>query len=608
MSNGNDASSGNGMVILPFSGEGVEAAYPVLRFEPPEQGLEPEPETAAEEETGEQLQLSDEEREFISDLESEPLPGPAAKIPAFEERLVRSGLVTLEQELYSFVRRYLNFPFRVNTAFEVRGYSAADALLDRISLIEESLVHGIVPSDRGVVAAAKIRIAFGKPEEAAALLRHIPDPKPEVRYFLALALHRAGEDRDALEACTGGAPGYQPRAAALYLEAVLLVKNGRAAEGLKRLREAFPYFRGNPAFLEYYHELSDLLGASGDTADALRGLLDLQPERTDRMEKLAAILYEGGNYEEAAELYMRLSGDGTGDEDVFRFRYAVCLAYTGGEQRAAEMLSGFTGKQGEPSLRDILFELMEQGMDDPVLRPLIARTWLVEGEAAACLDFIDGLAPGAEEKRLLLLRAEAQILLKNFKEALETLERIEFEDPFREAEHAFFRGLSLYSLKRYADAVPCFSRAEAGGFRKEACAFYLGETAFREGRYREAVSLLRRSRTGGFKKRQSTISLAYAALKAGMRLIAAEAFQEVLRIDPDFADAYNSLGILFAGQGRTEDAAAVLKQGLDRFPDDPELHHNLSLVYEGVLKRRSRDHFLRYRELQALAGNDGGEA
>jgi len=579
-------SSDNGWLLLPFIDSGDEQSYPVVLFE--EAGGAPSVTTGSK-----------------PPQASQP---PVERSAGFEKRFIESGLATLEHELIAFTEKQLNHSFRVNTAFAVRGYGAAAELMQRTGFLENCLKHGITPSERALIAAVKIYIAFNRLECARTLLECISERSAQLQYYYALTLHRSGEERAALAACSRVLPGYRPEAAVLYLEAVLLVNTGDLASGLTRLRRAYPYFKENRAFLKYYLKLANLLKSSRDAVKALRVLLRLEPGRADRLEQLAELLYAEENFEEAAELYLHLSEmEGVGQRRAL-FRYAVCLAYTGGVGRAFEILSGFAGRERGGSLRDVLFALTEQGRDDPLLRPLIARTWIADGDPESCKQYIDSLGPGEDDQRLLLIRAEAVLLQGNFQKALRSLKRLHCKPPLLQAECAFFKGLALFSLKRYQESASYFMTADKGGFRRAACSFYLGDIAYRSGEYEEAVVRLSRSQTGGFKRLQSAVRLACASFKSEKFLVAIEAFKAVLRIDPEFADAYNSLGVIYARQGRSEEAAEVLKQGLKRFPDNRKLHYTLSLVYERVLKQRSRDHFRRYRELEALADDRGGEA
>jgi Flp pilus assembly protein TadD len=51
-----------------------------------------------------------------------------------------------------------------------------------------------------------------------------------------------------------------------------------------------------------------------------------------------------------------------------------------------------------------------------------------------------------------------------------------------------------------------------------------------------------------------------------------------LRLNPDYAEAHNNLGIALAGQGRFKEAADHFSEALRIRPDDDQARHNLSLI------------------------------
>ncbi len=64
------------------------------------------------------------------------------------------------------------------------------------------------------------------------------------------------------------------------------------------------------------------------------------------------------------------------------------------------------------------------------------------------------------------------------------------------------------------------------------------------------------------------------------------AFEQAIRIDPQYAEAKNSLGTLDARSGRNADAVAVFKEAIDDSPQyaEPYLNWGLVLAGEGSMK------------------------
>jgi len=52
-------------------------------------------------------------------------------------------------------------------------------------------------------------------------------------------------------------------------------------------------------------------------------------------------------------------------------------------------------------------------------------------------------------------------------------------------------------------------------------------------------------------------------------------FKEAIRLEPDYADPYNNLGLALGGQGKAEEAAACLRKALRLQPNHAEAHNNL---------------------------------
>jgi tetratricopeptide (TPR) repeat protein len=58
---------------------------------------------------------------------------------------------------------------------------------------------------------------------------------------------------------------------------------------------------------------------------------------------------------------------------------------------------------------------------------------------------------------------------------------------------------------------------------------------------------------------------------------AAEMFQHAVSIDPDYADAFNELGVAQAAQGQTSDAIESFQKAIDTAPEHPTALANLSI-------------------------------
>lgn len=71
---------------------------------------------------------------------------------------------------------------------------------------------------------------------------------------------------------------------------------------------------------------------------------------------------------------------------------------------------------------------------------------------------------------------------------------------------------------------------------------------------------------------QARFGLAYGWLRRGQPARAAEQFLDVLELDPDLESPYLELAEIYVGHERWEDAIAICRRGLARFPNQSRLH------------------------------------
>jgi Flp pilus assembly protein TadD len=64
-------------------------------------------------------------------------------------------------------------------------------------------------------------------------------------------------------------------------------------------------------------------------------------------------------------------------------------------------------------------------------------------------------------------------------------------------------------------------------------------------------------------------------------------FQEAIRLKPDYADAYNNLGVILLNQGRIDEAIKQLQEAIRLKPDYADAQNNLARALG--LKSKSND-------------------
>ncbi len=120
-----------------------------------------------------------------------------------------------------------------------------------------------------------------------------------------------------------------------------------------------------------------------------------------------------------------------------------------------------------------------------------------------------------------------------------------------------------------------------------------------QGHYEEGLADLDKDRQKSFvsfqqavkenpKHRDAHYSIAHIYAEQGKLPLAEQELREVLRIDPDFPEAYNYLGDVLAGQDRWQEAIRAYRKALGNrlytTPDVAWFNLGLALVHEGEME------------------------
>ena len=86
------------------------------------------------------------------------------------------------------------------------------------------------------------------------------------------------------------------------------------------------------------------------------------------------------------------------------------------------------------------------------------------------------------------------------------------------------------------------------------------------------------ARTAAADRPEAHLNLGILAAGEGRSEAAEAAYRTALRLDPFFLPVRFNLATLLNRQGRNAEAESVLRAGIDRVPDDGELHYSLGLL------------------------------
>jgi Tfp pilus assembly protein PilF len=82
------------------------------------------------------------------------------------------------------------------------------------------------------------------------------------------------------------------------------------------------------------------------------------------------------------------------------------------------------------------------------------------------------------------------------------------------------------------------------------------------------------------------------------------AFQQAISVNANNVNAYNHYGVFLRTQGRFDEAETVFQQALERWPDYPEGHLNLGILYDLYQgeHQQALQHYEYYQTLQSEPG------
>lgn len=202
---------------------------------------------------------------------------------------------------------------------------------------------------------------------------------------------------------------------------------------------------------------------------------------------------------------------------------------------------------------------------------------------------------------------EAIRLYRNgeYEAALNRLLELHVDDA-QQAELSYYLGLCYGSMKQYDEAVLYLEQvvsSDLGFLYVYQSRMLLGYIYSVTERYRLAEFEFNRLLEDGYESAKVYAALAYVLYQQGQPAPAIAHLEKALRIDPENANAMNSLGYILAESSENLDLAfSYCQRAARKRPNNPAYLDSLALAYE---KRGQLQHALKlYRHAYRLSGEN----
>lgn len=454
---------------------------------------------------------------------------------------------------------------------------------------------------------ADARERAGQEDQAAEALRRILVLDPGdvgTRIRLAEMLGRIGEHQEALDALEAAPPSVRNDERLTYLGARELFLTDRAEEALARL-ERLDTEDLNRRLRLYVTDLRARvlasLGRSDEALAEMAELLDLDPGNADLLRRVTAQMAQGGQQEEAQallETFVERHGaeveDDPGDDpELARAVQTARLAL------AALLL--------EDESWDSALEILQPMLDssDPETRQTgAANTAEVlhqagrTDEALALLEEVGEDEPALAHKRVeLLLRSDRDGKAQRLLRAQRNAENLDLGLAVVQAFHA---------AERFEDTVPILGTLAEKHPESLQVHFFHGAALERSGEPDRAATAFERVLALDPDNAQALNYLGYMWADLGENLERARKLVDrAVELDPDNGAYIDSLGWVLYRLGKYPEAREHLERAAQLAPGDPVVYEHLGDVYVALGENGKAAEF--YRLALQVAGEDGGQ-
>jgi tetratricopeptide (TPR) repeat protein len=353
--------------------------------------------------------------------------------------------------------------------------------------------------------------------------------------------------------------------------------NQRAVEKLKQAAEKSPNPETLIALGQTYEQLHDYKGA----AEAFRKALEMNPDNVRLQRKVAEVLMQADQFDEALAAFQKLSTDEPRDVQL--------------KLRIAEL---YRAKRDFGKAREALDQVKKTNPDDPEVRFNEVKLLEAEEKLPEAISVMSGLVKDTEKRNYTASEAESRVMMLQqlgilyrsngqYPQALEQFRAaaklgkspaisLQIIDTYRAAKDP-------ENARKEADAAISDIRSRANGKMTAQTHLELATIYEKAKRYSdEAAALDAAEKLNPSKEEQESIHFMRGAmLERQKKIDAAEAeFRKVLALNPENTGALNYLGYMLVDHGvRVEEATQMIKKAVDSDPENGAYLDSLGWAY-----------------------------
>ncbi|MBI1398121.1 MAG: tetratricopeptide repeat protein [Betaproteobacteria bacterium] len=378
-----------------------------------------------------------------------------------------------------------------------------------------------------------------------------------------------------------------------YLLGLVALRRGAPLDGLRHVDAAIALQPDNAFFLYSRADALKVLGKTSEAIDCLRRALVLDPSDVKWWLELGSMLADAGRDDEALDAWREVvARDGSNVVALWEFGRTLKRVGRDDESAEAHARAERLASASTDATFDLALHVQSRSQHeeaarlygtileaDPVHRAALANLGALEtarGDHARALELLEravGTYPDYVEGWINL--ATALRLVGRLDEARDAhLRALEITPASRELKMEYATTLDLIGERAQAEAVLHEVIAmEPGASRPH---YLLGQVLHAQGHFDEAELEFRRAHECAGGSSEALIDLLMVQIKLGRLREAAVVLDEVRKLMPETALAYNNIGIALQTLKRPDEAEAALRRAAEIDPLTPVPHVNLA--------------------------------